>query len=89
MDLEVTSEAGYGGHNSGIDSADISFGSLAGGYPTPVEITRRIKSTSIASFFALNCNRVGTCLVYHIDQTLGIVPGEVFNRLNLVTIGED
>ena len=28
MGLEVISEAGYDGHNSGIDSADISFESL-------------------------------------------------------------
>ena len=89
MGSKVISEAGYGGHNYGIGSADISFGSLAGGYPTPVKTTRRIKPTSMASFSALDCNRVGTCLVYHIDQGLGIIPGEVFNRLDLITIGED
>ena len=43
---------------------------------------------SMASFSVLNRNRAGTCLVYHIDQGLGIIPGEAFNCLDLVTIGE-
>ena len=38
MGSEVISEAGSGGHSSGIGSANISFGCLARGCPAPGEI---------------------------------------------------
>ena len=40
-------------------------------------------------FSVLNCNCAGTCLIYRIDEGLGIIPREVFDHLDLITIGED
>ena len=40
-------------------------------------------------FSVLNYDCAGTCLIYRIDEGLGIISRQVFDRLDLITIGKD
>ena len=88
----MISEARSCGYRSRMRCADTSCGFLAGDYlnfpMSGMDIFGGIRPSF--SLVALQCrDNANIHLVYHVDKNLGILPGEIFERLELITIRED
>ena len=88
VELLVTAEAGLGDRKSCTQRANTSCESVARGYPTPNRQSAEV-GVGVNLLILWRRESAETCLVFHINKSLGIVSREVSGHLGLIAVRED